>query len=150
MTRAPLAVCLAAAMASSAFAEDPPAAAAPSAQSETQAAKPEPQPAAPADPVMERQRNNAAKLGGMVTFVSASCPDAKPDFTKFKQVISAMGVDIKDLEQGGPLMVRLASYVQAYQKDTPESCKRALAHFGPSGTTIPGLITPGAPDEQKP
>lgn len=152
MKRILLAACLVAGMATPSPAENPPSQTG-TAPAPAQAAPPEAgsdAPAAPGDPVKERQRNSAAKLGGMVTFVSESCPDAKPDFTRFKQVIAAMGVDIKDLEQGGPLMVRLASYVQAYQRDVAQSCKRALALFGPSGTAIPGLIGPRGPDDREP
>lgn len=161
MKRVLLAACLAAGMAAPSLAETPPTETPPTETppAGTGAAPPPAQaipadtgapPAAEADAIKERQRNSAAKLGGMVTFVSASCPEAKPDFMKFKQVISAMGVDIKELEQGGPLMVRLAGYVQAYQKDAAQSCRRALELFGPTGTTIPGLIALRPPEDRQP
>lgn len=105
-------------------------------------AAPAPEPSS--DPKLERQRNSAAKLAGMVRFVDASCPEAKPDYDKFKGVIAAMGVDIKDLENG-ELMMRSLRYTEAYGKETADSCKRALEHFGEAGTTIPNLIVRKAP-----
>lgn len=120
---------------------------------------PEPAPAAPpqavpapetkGDPRVERQRNGAAKVAGMIRFVAVGCPDAQPDYDRFKKVIAAMGVDIKDLEQG-PLMVESLGYSEAYKKDTAGSCKRAFEHFGEGGTTIPGLVTRKAPDAKTP
>ena len=113
-----------------------------------QAAPAPPAQAAPApeqgDPVVERQRKGAAKLAGMIRFVDASCPEAQPDYEKFKKVVAAMKVDLKDLE-AGPLMATSLGYSQAYQKDAAESCKRAFEHFGEQGTTIPGLIAHKAP-----
>jgi hypothetical protein len=125
------------------------------------AAAPDAPPAAPAqvapapsaepqgDPRVERQRKGAAKLAGMIRFVDVECHDATPNYVRFKQVIAAMGVDIKDLEQG-PLMVESLGYSEAYKKNTAESCKRAFEHFGESGTTVPGLIAHKAPDDKTP
>lgn len=107
-------------------------------------AAPSTAPEAPADPRAERQRNTAAKLAGMIRFVDASCPDAQPDYDRFKQAIAAMGVDIKELESG-PLMATSLGYSQAYDKDKDESCKRALENFGENGRTLPGLIAKKVP-----
>jgi hypothetical protein len=85
----------------------------------------------------------------MIRFVAVECADAQPDYDRFKKVIAAMGVDIKDLEQG-PLMVESLSYSEAYKKDTAGSCKRAFEHFGENGTTIPGLLAHKAPDAKSP
>ncbi|GEO99735.1 hypothetical protein [Methylobacterium haplocladii] len=108
-----------------------------------------PAPEAKGDPRVERQRNGAAKVAGMIRFVAVECPDAQPDYDRFRKVIAAMGVDIKDLEQG-PLMVESLGYSEAYKKDTAGSCKRAFEHFGESGTTIPGLVARKAPDAKTP
>ncbi|GEP09305.1 hypothetical protein MMMDOFMJ_4004 [Methylobacterium gnaphalii] len=110
---------------------------------------PPPSPGPQGDPRVERQRKGAAKLAGMIRFVDVECPEAKPDYVRFKQVIAAMGVDIKDLEQG-PLMAESLGYSEAYKKNTAESCKRAFEHFGESGTTVPGLLAHKAPDEKAP
>lgn len=100
-----------------------------------------------ADPTVERQRHSAAKLAGMVRFVAIECQDTQPDYDRFKKVIAAMGVDIKDLEQG-TLMIESLRYSEAYKKEPAESCKRAFEHFGDSGTTIPGLLARKAPDSK--
>ena len=89
---------------------------------------------------MERQRNSAAKLAGMITFVSYFCPELQPNFDRFRLVIGRMNVDLKDLEGTGPLVARAATYTEAYRKDTADSCRRAVENFGESGTTIPGLL----------
>lgn len=108
--------------------------------------------------VAERQRNSAAKLAGMIRFVAADCPEAEPDYERFKAIIARMGVDIKDLEQG-PLMGQSLSYSQAYHKEQAASCKKAFELFGESGKTIPHLIArkspqateaPKAPEATKP
>ena len=101
-------------------------------------------PQAQGDPRTERQRNTAAKLAGMIRFVDASCPDAQPDYDRFKKVIATMGVDIKELESG-PLMATSLGYSQAYDKNKEESCKRAFENFGENGTTLPGLIAKKTP-----
>ena len=92
-----------------------------------------------ADPVVERQRKSAAKLAGMIRFVAVSCPEAEPDYERFKAAIAAMKVDIKELEDG-PLLGESLGYSRAYDKDKDESCKRVFAFFGENGTTIPGLV----------
>jgi len=129
----------------------PLAAETPSAPAPATAAPPQavPAPEAKDDPRVERQRKGAAKVAGMIRFVAIECPDAQPDYDRFKKAIAAMGVDIKDLEQG-PLMVESLGYSEAYKKDTPGSCKRAFEHFGESGTTIPGLVARKAPEAKTP
>ncbi len=105
------------------------------------AAQPSPAPggAEATDPQTEKQRNNAAKLAGMIRFVATSCQEAEPDYDRFKAAIAAMRVDIKDLESG-PLMATSLGYSQAYQKEPEASCKRAFQLFGENGTAIPDLI----------
>ncbi|MBB3901198.1 hypothetical protein [Methylobacterium brachythecii] len=110
---------------------------------------PAPAPAPQGDPRVERQRKGAAKLAGMIRFVDVECPDAKPDYDRFKKVIASMGVDLKDLEQG-PLMIESLGYSEAYKKNTAESCKRAFEHFGESGTTVPGLLAHKAAGDKAP
>lgn len=122
---------------------------APLAAAPTEPAAPPPATGAPApgptgDPRVERQRNTAAKLAGMVRFVDASCPEAKPDYERFRSAIAGLGVDIKELENG-ELMIRSLRYTEAYQKEPAESCRRALQHFGEDGTTMRGLIGKKAP-----
>ena len=114
-----------------------------------------PAPEARPDPA-ERQRNSAAKLAGMIRFVAVDCPDAEPDYERFKAIISRMGVDIKDLENG-PLMVQSLGYSQAYHKDQAAGCQKAFELFGEGGKMIPGLIArkdpkaaaPASKDEPK-
>lgn len=133
------------------FAEDapPPAPPAPQAAPPAATAAPEKSDGPPVDPQVERQRNSAAKLAGMINFVTYFCPEAKPNYPRFKQVIAAMGVDLKELEQGGSLVVKSMSYTEAYRKETEESCKRAFQLFGETGTTVPGLIARKTPEELK-
>lgn len=93
----------------------------------------------PPETPAERQRNNAAKLAGLLGFVNQSCPDIQSDKERFKSVVSGLGVPYDDLEHGD-LQLRARAYMEIYAKDTPASCARAVANFGEKGTTIPGLI----------
>ena len=95
--------------------------------------------------LQQRQERSATKLAGLVIFVTNSCPEAQPDYDRFKTVITAMGVKVDDLSQG-LLAVRSAEYTQAYQKEPVESCRRAFENFGEGGRVIPGLIARRAPD----
>ncbi|AWN42191.1 hypothetical protein [Methylobacterium durans] len=87
----------------------------------------------------ERQRNNAAKLAGLVAFVDASCADLKSDPEKFQMAVTRLGVDPDELTRGD-LQLRAKAYTEIYQKDTEASCSRAAETFGASGKAIPGLI----------
>lgn len=89
----------------------------------------------------EAQRNNAAKIAGLVGFVNVSCPDLRSDQERFKAVLAGFGVTSEELDQG-ELMVRARSYVEAYRKDVPASCKRAVELFGRNGSVVPDLILP--------
>lgn len=93
----------------------------------------------PPDSKAERQKNNAAKLAGLVNFVKSSCPDARADDEKLKTVVQRLGIDPADLDQGD-LFVRAKAYTEVYEKDVPGNCARAHQNFGETGTTIPGLI----------
>ncbi|WP_244472458.1 hypothetical protein [Methylobacterium sp. Leaf108] len=90
-------------------------------------------------PKLDPKRNNAVRLAGLVGFVNESCPDLKPDYERFKQVLSRLGVDPADLE-GNELRLHAMSYIEAYRKDVPANCARAVQNFGEAGTTVPGLI----------
>ncbi|GJD29957.1 hypothetical protein PMNALOAF_1199 [Methylobacterium adhaesivum] len=87
----------------------------------------------------ERQRNSAAKLAGLLYFVQNACPDLQPDYTRFKDVVAGLGVSLDDLS-AGDLLLRSRTYTEVYTKDTPANCARADTNFGPTGTTIPGLV----------
>ena len=87
----------------------------------------------------ERQRNNAAKLAGLVAFVDASCPDLRGDPDKLRMAVTRLGVDPAELNQGD-LHLRAKAYTEIYQKDAEASCKRAVETFGEAGKAIPGLI----------
>lgn len=95
-------------------------------------------PAAPESKV-ERQRNNAAKLAGLLAFVRANCPDLQPNDARFKTVVASLGVAQDDL-QAGDLQVRALAYADAYAKDIPANCARATENFGAGGRTIPDLL----------
>jgi hypothetical protein len=91
------------------------------------------------DTKVERQRNTAAKLAGLLYFVQNACPDLQPDYNHFKDVVAGLGVTLSDLS-AGDLLLRSRTYTETYTKDTPANCSRAEANFGLAGTTIPGLV----------
>ncbi|KAB1076238.1 hypothetical protein [Methylobacterium planeticum] len=92
-----------------------------------------------ADPRVERQRNGAAKLAGLVAFVDVFCPEAKGDPQRLRGAVSRLGVDPGELAQG-ELHLRAKAYTEIYQKDVPANCKRAVETFGEGGSAVPGLI----------
>ncbi|TXM72096.1 hypothetical protein FV218_14010 [Methylobacterium sp. WL69] len=100
------------------------------------AAAPEPR---PPETKAERQRNSAAKLAGLLYFVQNACPDLKPDYARFKDVVASLGVTMEDLS-AGDLLLRSRAYTEVYTKDTPGSCARADTNFGAAGSTIPNLV----------
>lgn len=87
----------------------------------------------------ERQKNNAAKLAGLAGFVDLSCPEMKPDRERLKAVVTRLGIDPADLDEGD-LLMRTKTYIEIYQKDVPTNCARAAENFGEAGKTLPGLI----------
>ncbi|WP_232628188.1 hypothetical protein [Methylobacterium sp. Leaf118] len=87
----------------------------------------------------DRQQANAVKLAGLVRFVGEACPEASPDYERFKAVVAAMGVDLDAISKG-ELLMRSMSYTEAYRKDVPASCRKAEELFGEKGTSVPGLI----------
>lgn len=100
-------------------------------------------PPAPENPPPEtkadRQRNSAAKLAGLLGFVNTSCPEIQSDKERFKTVVERLGVPFDDLAHGD-LQLRARAYMEIYAKDVADSCARAVANFGETGTTIPGLV----------
>ena len=102
------------------------------------AAQPAPEPTLD-EAKLERQKNNAAKLAGLAGFVDQSCPDSKSDRDRLKSVVTRLGIDPAELDDGD-LLMRTKTYVEIYQKDVAANCARAVQNFGESGTTIPGLI----------
>ncbi|CAA2099208.1 hypothetical protein MBUL_00031 [Methylobacterium bullatum] len=103
------------------------------------AAQPGPDAPPPPDTKEERQKNNAAKLAGLLQFVSASCPESKPNYETFKTVVRGLGIE-PDALAGGELILRVKTYADVYGKDVPTNCAKAIANFGESGTIIPGLV----------
>lgn len=95
--------------------------------------------ARPPDTKAERQKNNAAKLAGLVRFVKESCPEMQPDEARLKGVVTRLGVDPSDLEQGD-LLLRVRAYAEIYGKDVLANCAKAAENFGEAGTVIPGLV----------
>lgn len=93
----------------------------------------------PEESKLERQKNNAAKLAGLAGFVDQSCPDAKADRDRLRSVVTRLGIDPAELDEGD-LLMRTKTYVEIYQKDVAANCARAVQNFGETGTTIPGLI----------
>lgn len=87
----------------------------------------------------ERQKNNAAKLAGLAGFVDQSCPDSKADRDRLRSVVTRLGIDPAELDEGD-LLMRTKTYIEIYQKDVAANCARAVQNFGKTGTTIPGLI----------
>lgn len=87
----------------------------------------------------DRQKNNAAKLAGLVGFVRIHCADLRSDDTRFRSVLASLGVQVEDLE-AGDLHLRSLAYTDIYARDIPANCERAVTNFGESGRTIPGLI----------
>lgn len=103
------------------------------------AAQPGPDAPPPPDTKEERQKNNAAKLAGLLQFVSASCPDAKPNYETFKTVVRGLGLE-PDALAGGELILRVKAYADVYSQDVPANCAKAVTNFGETGTIIPGLV----------
>ncbi|WP_236960589.1 hypothetical protein [Methylobacterium durans] len=83
----------------------------------------------------------AAKLAGLAGFVNLSCPDLRSDPERLKAVIHSLGYEMTDLERG---TIRLSAhgYMEAYRRNVPESCARAAALFGQTGSVVPGLVVP--------
>ena len=93
----------------------------------------------PPDTKEERQKNTAAKLAGLLQFVSNSCPESKPNYETFKTVVRGLGIE-PDALAGGELLLRVKAYVDVYSQDVPANCAKAVANFGETGTTLPGLV----------
>lgn len=103
------------------------------------AAQPAPDAPGPPDTKEERQKNTAAKLAGLLQFVSASCPEAKPNYETFKTVVRSLGLE-PDALAGGELILRVKAYADVYSQDVPANCAKALENFGANGKTLPGLV----------
>ncbi|MCJ2034337.1 hypothetical protein [Methylobacterium sp. J-068] len=101
-------------------------------------APPDGMPSGPVSPA-DRQRNNAAKLAGLIGFVRTHCPELSPDDARFRAVLARLGVPFDDL-QAGDLHLRALAYAETYAKDVPANCARAVTNFGENGQTVPGLI----------
>ena len=84
-------------------------------------------------------QNKAAKLAGLAGFVNLSCPEIQTEKERFRAAIEGMRINPSDLEQGA-LRLRAESYIMAYQKDVPASCRQAGELVGRTGTIIPGLF----------
>jgi hypothetical protein len=100
--------------------------------------EPQPGPAAPETPA-DRQKNNAAKLAGLVAFVRIHCQDLRTDDARFRGVVTGLGVPFDDLE-AGDLHLRALAYADVYARDIPANCTRAAENFGETGRTIPRLF----------
>ena len=87
-------------------------------------------------PPAEAGRINAAKLAGLAGFVNLECPTLRSDPARLRQAVEAMGGDVAALETG-ELLMAAGSYIEAYRRDVPASCRGAEERFGPSGSLIP-------------
>ena len=81
----------------------------------------------------------AAKLAGLVAFVANSCPELMPDYARFKNIVSALGIDVDDLSNGD-LKLQYLNYASLYQADVKGNCEQARSRFGETGTTFQGLF----------
>ncbi|MDP4023878.1 hypothetical protein Q8W71_14680 [Methylobacterium sp. NEAU 140] len=95
--------------------------------------------AVPDAPAAPDARNSAAKLAGLAGFVNMACTGIRTDTERLRSAVEALGVGMKDLEQG-ELRLRAQGYIDAYRKDPTASCERAQTMFGPTGTVIPGVF----------
>ncbi|GJE57956.1 hypothetical protein [Methylobacterium trifolii] len=95
--------------------------------------------APPVEKTLDRSRNLAAKLAGLVGFANTSCDDVKGDPDLLKAAVQRLGVPPEDLDRGELYMVA-TSYIETYRKDVPANCKRALETFGASSAMVPNLI----------
>lgn len=90
-------------------------------------------------PDIPAPKRNAAKLAGLVGFVNLHCDTLRTDQDRFTRAIQSMGVDPAELDRD-ILLLQARSYLAAYQKDVPGSCRKAEALFGRDGRIIPGLF----------
>ncbi len=90
-------------------------------------------------PNIPAPKRNAAKLAGLVGFVNLNCDKLRTDQDRFKGAIQAMGTDPAELDRDA-LLLEARSYLAAYQKDVPGSCRKAGELFGQSGTIIAGVF----------
>jgi hypothetical protein len=90
-------------------------------------------------PVESDAKRTAAKLAGLVRFVDAFCPSLKPNYSRFRDVIQSLNVEMKDLESGD-ILLRSSEYTSVYQKDVPSNCENAAEKFGPGGSVMQSLF----------
>lgn len=90
-------------------------------------------------PELTPTQTQAAKLAGLAGFVNLSCPEIRTEKDRFRAAIEAMRINPADLEQGA-LRLSAESYIMAYQKDVPASCRQAGELFGQNGRLIPGVF----------
>jgi hypothetical protein len=98
-----------------------------------------PTPSVPGADFGSANANTALKIAGLVTFVANSCPDLAPDYDRFKEVISALGLETDDLSKND-LKLKYLNYTALYQADIKGSCEKAQSNFGDAGTVIKGLF----------
>ncbi|MCJ2035648.1 hypothetical protein [Methylobacterium sp. J-068] len=90
-------------------------------------------------PELTVPQNRAAKLAGLAGFVNMSCPEIQTEKDRFRTAIEALRINPADLEHG-KMRLSAESYIMAYQKDVPASCRQAGELFGRNGSVIPGLF----------
>ena len=96
---------------------------------------------APAAPTPSAQTQSAIKLAGLVAFVANSCPKLQPNYARFSDAITALGVSKADLDKPD-LKTAYIGYAARYNADAETSCERADTQFGPHGSTIEGIFAP--------
>lgn len=115
------------------------AAAASQAGAQTAPASPQP-PAAQALPLPPKTQS-ALKLAGLVTFVANRCPKLQPNYPRFEEAITALGVAKSDLDKAD-MKAGYLGYAARYNADVKANCERADAQFGPEGKTLSGIFMP--------
>ncbi|WP_157091838.1 hypothetical protein [Methylobacterium nodulans] len=83
----------------------------------------------------------AIKLSGLVRFVAEDCPDDKPDYDRFRQVMMSLGIDLEALSSGA-YVIKSMRYTEKYKENRQINCKLAHEKFGKEGNVIPGLLIP--------
>lgn len=84
-------------------------------------------------------RRKAAKLAGLVRFVDASCPSLKPNYSRFRELLHSLNVNIAELE-AGQLLIESAEYTNKYRENILTNCRNAEAKFGIEGQIVPNLF----------
>lgn len=96
-------------------------------------------PAAGTAPQLDKSQALAAKLAGLVGFVNVSCPELRGEPERLHDAVRSLGIEPASLDSG-TLHFAAASYLEAYRKDVPANCQRAIDTFGPKSSIVPNLV----------